>query len=124
MNAPFIPDARFSGIADLARKWSRAIEKGKGIRIEAGDIDLLTAIGVNDLIQTAAAESLKDKAKCRDVQRRREFINGVPSGSTGTERRTDPSAAPSLRSSGMTQSEDASDLLQHALTMSRPPARR
>ena len=38
-------------IADLARRWSRAVQRGRGIRIEAADLDLLTDIGVNDIIQ-------------------------------------------------------------------------
>ena len=111
-------------LPDLARKWSRAIERGKGIRLEADQLDLLATIGVNDLLQAAAAESLKEQARCRDVQRRRGSISAVPIGSTGIEKPTeafDPHTSPS---SGTTQTEDASALLAHALTITTPRSKR
>lgn len=43
------------GLAQLASKWSRAIDRGKGIRLSAHEMDLLNAIGVGELIMSAAA---------------------------------------------------------------------
>ena len=71
-------------IADLARRWSRAIQRGRGIRIEAADLDLLTDIGVNDIIQAAAAEKLKERAKWRADQRSADSMTAMPTGSIGT----------------------------------------
>ncbi|MCP3732216.1 hypothetical protein M9978_17485 [Sphingomonas sp. MG17] len=111
-------------LADLARRWSRALHRGRGIRLEAADLDQLAAIGVNDIIQAAAAEFLKEKAKCRDGQRRGDYTHAVTTGSTGTGGPTvvfDPPISPY---SGTTQSEDAHALLAHAQTISQPRARR
>jgi pimeloyl-ACP methyl ester carboxylesterase len=38
-------------LPSLARKWARAVEQGRGIRLEAGDLDLFTTIGVTERIQ-------------------------------------------------------------------------
>jgi hypothetical protein len=111
-------------LSDLARRWSRAVERGRGLRIEANDLDVLTSIGVNDLIQAIAAEKLKERARWRGEQRRAGSISAETSGSTGTERATEASGAPTSQSSGMTPGEDATDLLAHALQISRRRGRR
>jgi hypothetical protein len=119
-----IPLPAIAGIIDLARKWSRAIERGKGIRLEADQMDMLTAIGANDVLQAAAAELLKEQARCRDVQRRRESISAVPIGSIGTARQMEASDHHTSPSSGMTQTEDAFALLEHAQRITMPPSKR
>ena len=112
------------GLPDLARRWSRALERGRGIRIEAADLDLLAAIGVNTLIQTAAAEILKEHAKWRDGQRRVGSTRAAISSSTLTGGPTEVFEPASSRSSGTTQSEDAHALLAHAQAISQPRRRR
>lgn len=111
-------------IADLARRWSRAIQRGRGIRIEAADLDLLTDIGVNDIIQAAAAEKLKERAKWRADQRSADSMAAMPTGSIGTGGPMEASDPRISQSSGMTQNEDASALLAHALQISQPHGRR
>ncbi|OQW75377.1 MAG: hypothetical protein BVN32_11080 [Proteobacteria bacterium ST_bin14] len=111
-------------IADLARRWSRAIARGRGIRIEAADLDLLTDIGVNDIIQAAAAQKLKELAKWRADQRSAGSTDAATTGLTGTGCQmeiSDPRISPS---SGMIRNEDASALLAHALQISQPQGRR
>ncbi|WP_242154048.1 hypothetical protein [Sphingomonas sp. BAUL-RG-20F-R05-02] len=111
-------------LPDLARRWSRAIERGRGIRIEAADLDLLTGIGVNELIQTASAETLKERAKWRADQRNAGSTSAENTGSTGTSGPTVVYDPPSSRSSGTTENEGALALLAHAQEISRPPRRR
>jgi hypothetical protein len=71
-------------LPDLARRWSRAIGRGRGIRVEANELDLLTDIGGNDIIQPAAAEKLKERAKWRADQRSAGSTSAATTGSTGT----------------------------------------
>jgi hypothetical protein len=111
-------------LPDLARRWSRAIERGRGIRVEVAELDLLTDIGVNDIIQAAAAEKLKERAKWRADKRSAGSTNAATTGSNGTGgpmEAFDPRISPS---SGMTQSEDATALLAHAQEISQPRGRR
>lgn len=56
-------------IAKLDRKLSRAVEQGKGVRLEAADLDLLGSIGFFDLTARAAADYLRTQSQCRDAQR-------------------------------------------------------
>ena len=44
------------GLPDLARRISNKIDRGRGMQISADELDLLVAIGANDLIQAKAAE--------------------------------------------------------------------
>ncbi|MEO9130411.1 MAG: hypothetical protein ABI240_04300 [Sphingomonas sp.] len=107
-------------LPDLARRWARAIDRGRGIRIEAADLDLLTDIGVNDIIQVAAAEKLKERAKWRTERRNVGYANEASTGSIGTDGPMERCDPPTSRSSGTMASEDAHALLAHARQISRP----
>lgn len=61
-------------IAQLGRRFSKAVETRKGLRLEAADIDLLVTHGVLPVIHDASAKYLGEAAKCRDMRRR---SNGV-----------------------------------------------
>ena len=50
-------------ITDLARRFSRKTEIGKGMQLTPDDLALLAAIGVNDVIQSAAADFLRDQCQ-------------------------------------------------------------
>jgi hypothetical protein len=56
-------------LPDIARHFSACIERGKGIRLEAADLDILASIGVNELVQRAAAEYLRDQSRERIAKR-------------------------------------------------------
>lgn len=57
-------ELQVSSLPDLARRFSRAIEKGKGIRLEAADLDLLCSTGVlAALTDAAAAEQQRQAAE-------------------------------------------------------------
>ena len=108
----------------LARRLAKVVENGRGVRFEAADVDLLVEIGVYDVVQAKAAEVLKERAKCRDVQRRRASISVAPTGSIGIDGQTEASEAPSSRSSGTTPNADATAAFQRAQEMlSRPSPR-
>ena len=94
-------------LPEIARQWSKAIERGKGLRISAEDLDQLNAIGVNDLLQAAAANQLKEKALWRASRGQTAFIDVENTGSTGTAAKTEVSGVRSSRSSGMTNRDDA-----------------
>lgn len=46
-------------LPEVARKWSRAVERGKGLCLSADEMELLTIIDVTGLMQRAAADYLK-----------------------------------------------------------------
>ena len=52
----------------LARKWSKATERGKGIRLAAHELDLLNAAGVGELLMGAAASEQRKLAAARRNQ--------------------------------------------------------
>ena len=81
-------------IATLDRRISRAVEAGKGMRLEAGDIDLLVTHGILPVIHAASAVYLKEQARCRDMRRR--STGAENTGSTGTESETEPSGLRTL----------------------------
>jgi hypothetical protein len=64
-------------LTDLARHWTRQTEKGKGLRIEAGDLDVLNAIGVGQLILTKAAEAQREACNLR-------ILSSTPAANTGS----------------------------------------
>ena len=101
-----------SAITDLDRRLSRALECGRGIRLSDAELDMLAEAGAIDAVREMAAKDLKERVKCRDVQRRRESISAVSSGSIGIESEMEAFAPPSSPSSGMTQSAAASEAFQ------------
>lgn len=54
-------------IADLSRHWARQSQTGKGIRLEATDVDLLNAIGVGELLLTALANHQREQSLKRSA---------------------------------------------------------
>jgi hypothetical protein len=101
-------------LPELARQWSKALERGKGIRLSTYDLEMLTCVGVNDLLQQAAALSLKEKFSCRKEQSQSPYMVGENIGSTGTEQQTDHYVVRTLPSFGTTESDDGSALLARA----------
>ena len=96
MNAP--------SIVKLAGKMTRAAERGKGLRIESPDLDLLGSLGLFDIINRAVADYLREETKCRDAQRRSTSVENT--GSASTSLPTAGSAALISMSGGTTQARD------------------
>lgn len=61
-----------SVIANLDRQISRAIERGRGIRLSQEQLDILVAVGAIDRLKEAAADDLKRVARERGEHRRRQ----------------------------------------------------
>ena len=104
-------------VTDLSRRLMRAAEAGRGIKLSVEDMDMLASLGALALAATAADAELREKAKCRDIARKRNSIKGVNSGSTGTGKPMDLCGLPSSQSGGTTQDEAASEAHQRALAM-------
>lgn len=107
-------------LPELARKFNRAAERGRGISLSAGDLDLLFSIGVNDLVQSESSKLLRDQC------RKRLMKTSIPAGNTvshGIESVMEASEAHSSRSSGMTSERDASVASLRARQMCRPQKR-
>ena len=101
-------------LPELARRLTKATERGKGLRLSATDVDLMIINDVLDLLQTAAARLLKEKTLCREVRDLNAFKNAGGTGLIGTAGKTAPSAPPTSQSFGMTPSENVSEALQRA----------
>lgn len=54
-----------TSLVDLAERIQKAIVRGRGIRLEAAELDLLVSIGFNDLVQLEAAKLVKKQAQER-----------------------------------------------------------
>lgn len=96
MNAP--------SLVKLAGKMTRAAERGKGLRIESPDLDLLGSLGLFDIINRAVAKQLKEQSQCRDAIRRSTSVGNTGSGSTSSQ--MEASAALTSMSGGTTQARD------------------
>lgn len=59
-----------AALPEIAERMQRAILNGRGIRLEANDLDLLVAIGVNDLVQTENAKLLREQWLTRTMKSR------------------------------------------------------
>lgn len=102
-------------ITDLARRFSRKLDTGKGMQLDAADLALLCAIGVNDVIQQAAAKYLREQCQQR-IARNRSISGGrIASISVPDE---------PLKSSGMTSHESESEAVARALYQSQTPRQR
>lgn len=106
-------------VIDLDRRLSRALECGRGIRLSDSDLDLLAEGGAIDIVRQLAATELKERAKCRDVQRRRACITVVDTGSTGTSELMEAFGPLTSLSSGMTPEQSAFEAFQQARLMSK-----
>src|SRR6059058_2888201 len=108
-----------SDLPDLARRFSRAAQEGRGIRLSAEDLDLLFAVGANDALQESASKYLRDQCLRRSAASR--SINGGNSGLNGTGGETDRSDPPASRSSGTTSDGEETEALRRARRTSRKP---
>ena len=91
------------GLSDIARHWARQTDKGRGLRLEAHDLNLLNAIGVGELILAKAAE--QQRKQCVERSVKSQFISEETTGWSGGQiERT-------WRSSGMTASQDGIEAL-------------
>src|SRR5437868_2083737 len=89
------------GIAELARKVNKALERGKGIRFEAADLDVLVAAGVYDVIQHAAAKFQREVCQQRARSRSSTPEENTSSAGSATPR---ASSAPHIsKSNGITR---------------------
>jgi hypothetical protein len=52
-------------LARLTRNWMRQTQLGKGLRLDAENLDLLNAIGVGELIAAKAAEFQRRECQVR-----------------------------------------------------------
>ncbi len=111
-------------LPELARQWSKAIERGKGMRLSAADLELLTSAGVNDLLQSAAAANLKEKVTWRETRELNGCTNAETTGLAGIAAKTDRSVPLISPFSGTPESIDGSALLAHAQLMLGRPGRR
>lgn len=98
MNAP--------SIVKLAGKMTRAAERGKGVRVESADLDLLGSLGLFDIINRAVADYLKEQTQCRDARRRSTSAGNT--GSHTTSGQTEPFGPLTSISGGTMQQRDAS----------------
>lgn len=101
-------------IVDLARRFARKADTMKGMQLAPEDLALLVAIGVNDVIQSAAADFLREQCQQR-VARSRSISAGPIASSRGP--------AEPMRSSGTTNSESANEAAARALHALKRPAR-
>lgn len=100
-------------IVDLARKFNRKLDIGKGMQLSPEELALLASIGVNDLIQNAAAKLLREQCQKRVVH--------DLSTSAETTGSTSAPTAKTSKSRTMTQSPEESESLARALTISKSP---
>lgn len=63
------PLPALEGLPELARRLSRKIEQGRGLQLSIDELDLLVAIGANELVQTKAAEYQRLKRKAIAAER-------------------------------------------------------
>lgn len=69
-------------IVDLSRRWTSAGVKGKGIRLSDHELDLLNAVGLGDILMSAAAVEQKKRAIERRSLRAR--VDPAPPAEAGT----------------------------------------
>ncbi|KZY22154.1 hypothetical protein A3727_22170 [Erythrobacter sp. HI0038] len=100
-------------LGEIARKWSRNSEKGKGLRLDPVALDRLNEIGVGELIQAEAAR--QQRLEC--AKRISPSTNGETTNSSTIGRTTAHSEPPTSRSSGMTQTQDVSEASRRARRM-------
>lgn len=105
-----------TSLADLARRWMRQTEIGKGIRLDSDDMDLLNALGVGDVILTSTAR--RQREQC--LKKTTTSIQGENTGLRGIESETERSEAHTPRSSGMTTQQNAFEAAQRARRICQP----
>lgn len=68
------PDDLLRSIVAISRRWVSAGVKGQGIRLEDHELDLLNAIGLGDILMSAAAVEQKKRA----IERRSHRARAAP----------------------------------------------
>ena len=109
-----------SALANLARHSINQTAKGKGLRLDSQDLDLLNAIGVGELIANSAAQAQRDQC----LKRTTRSTAAGDTASNGTASVTDRSEHRSSRSSGPTPRPDVIEAGRRAQQMCRPPKQR
>lgn len=111
-----------SALPDLARKWSRALQAERGLKIDADDLALLAAIGVNDLLQTESARVQREQCQKRAMKLVPSFSTPEAStASNGTDDETEHSDRQTSRSLGMTKQRVATEAERAARRTSPRP---
>jgi hypothetical protein len=98
-----------TSLPDLARHWFRQTDKGKGLRLDQAELDLLNAMGVGRLIADSLAEFQRQQCQRRVAQNH--SISGGRSGSI------DEMTEPTSLSHGTTQPPDANEALARVQRM-------
>ena len=64
-------------LTDLARHWLNQTAKGKGLRLDSDQLDLLNSLGIGEIIAAEAAKTLR--AQCRT-----RTLRSIPGGNTAS----------------------------------------
>ncbi len=99
-----------TNLTDLARHWLNQTAKGKGLRLDSDQLDLLNTLGIGELLASEAAKTLRDQCQKRTLR----SIQGGNTASNGTEGKTELSEPLSSKSSGMTMLPDATEAAARA----------
>ena len=102
-------------LVGIALHWMQAAASGKGIRLDADEVDLLNAAGVGEAITALAATAQREQCLNRSARTRSingEHIDSTPAPVEGTS-----------KLSGTTSPQDASEAAARALAMCQPGAR-
>jgi hypothetical protein len=99
-------------LPDTAQHWFRQTDKGKGIRLDGGQLDLLNAIGVGKVIADALADYQRNQ--CQQRAARSRSISGE--GSSSSRGR-----AEITKSSGTIPPPDENEQLHRARRRPRMP---
>lgn len=90
-------------LTDLARHWLNQTAKGKGLRLDSDQLDLLNSLGIGEIIAAEAAKTLRAQCRTRTLR----SIPGGNTASNGIVEGMEASEPPSSKSSGMTMPPDA-----------------
>lgn len=63
-------------LSDLSRRFSRATEIGRGIQLDAAEVDLMTMHGAFAVISEAAVKALTQQATERTMRRIKKEVSG------------------------------------------------
>lgn len=107
-----------SALPEIASHWFRQTDKGKGVRLDAGQMDLLNAIGVGQLIAEAMASYQREQCQKRTM--RSQSMPAADTGSYGTEEEMERFEPRTSRSYGMTTPQDVTAASRRAQRTSRP----
>lgn len=98
-----------TSLPELARKWIRKSEIGKGFMLSPAEQDLLNSLGIGQIIANAAAEYQREQCRQRDAHRRSTSVDRIAL--------TDAAGGKTSSSPGMIPPPSANDQLQRAREM-------